>query len=879
MSRYSLAILFYPSELKPVSTLCHQIIRRAINGCFFCAILTLQVAWGQTNEDEPRITWEDAVASYQKGEYKSLLPQLNVQTEANPWNDTWWHLKGKTLMSLGRYEEAYDTLVEGLTRRTYSISLRLLAIEAARFNNKPEEAQGHIDTLSSYFSMWARRVRSPDALVELGEVAIQLGVEPRIVLENFYNQAQSSEETTADAFLAPGRLALTKGDYRLASKHFQSGLEKFPEVADLWYGLAASFLNSDRSELVKYAQQALTLNENHVPSMLLMAEHLIDAEAYPEASAFLEQVLTINPVHPDAFALLAVIAYLKNDATTAGIYRDTALSTWHTNPKVDYTIGKKLSQKYWFAEGAEAQQRALDFDPAFAPAKLQLAQDLLRLGEDHNLQGWDLAKIAHDEDPYNVEAFNLVTLSDKLDEFVTLESEHFYLKMGKEEAPIYGQRASELLERAYTTLSAKYGVELDQKTTVEIYPNPGDFGVRTFGMPGNPGYLGVCFGPVVTVNSPATRQANWESVLWHEFCHTITLKMTRNRMPRWLSEGISVYEELEENPAWGRRMTVEYREKILDKEAFAISEMSAAFLQAGDDQGIQFAYFQSYLVVKFLFETYGETAMQKVLHALGDGINTNEALEKHVAPLKVLDRTFSKWARDLANEMGGSYELSPPQTMLEKAISAMSTTPSYQEALEAAGKLIEEEKWEEAKVALENLIDDTGYIPGDQNAHGLLAYTYQKLGETENERNTWLTIAGEDAHDLDAVTRLLELAYDRDDWTALNQWSDAWLAINPLAETPWRGMLKAGEELNNRNQAITAGETLVQLDPNDIASIHFRLARQFKATDRDKAHRQALKALEEAPRYREAYQLLKTINEAPDEDPFIFGFKVPPVHD
>ncbi|MCZ6674116.1 MAG: peptidase MA family metallohydrolase, partial [Verrucomicrobia bacterium] len=650
----------------------HRIIRCTLAGCFLCTVLASSFLAAQ--DDEPRITWEEAELLFKQGQYKALLPKVEVQTEANPWNDTWWYLHGNILMTLGRYEHAYDIIQEGLSRRTYSISLRLLAIEAARFNNKLEEADEHLENLSSYFSMWARRVRSPNALVELGDVAIQLGVEPRIVLENFYKRAQESDDAPAIAYIASGNLALNKHDYRLASQNFQAGLEQFPQDPDLWYGLAASFLNGDRSQLVQFSQSALALNENHVPSMLLMAEHLIDAEAYSDATEFLNHILLVNPVHPDALSLHAVVAYLENDPLTADLYRRTALSSWKTNPAVDYQIGRKLSQKYWFAEGADAQRRALNFDPDFAPAQLQLAQDLLRLGSKSESEGWSWASKAHDLDPYNVEAYNLVTLSDKLDGFIVLESENFYLKMGKEEAPIYGTRALALLERAYDRLTGRYGIKLDEKTTVEVYPNPGDFGVRTFGMPGNPGYLGVCFGPVVTVNSPATRQANWESVLWHEFCHTITLKMTRNRMPRWLSEGISVYEEIEENPAWGRRMTIPYRERILDRKTQAISEMSAAFLHAQDDEDVQFAYFQSYLVVKFLFEKFGEEAMQKVLHALGEGINTNDALEEHVASLEFLDRAFVTWAREEALKMGGDYELSSPETLLEVALSKMNPT-------------------------------------------------------------------------------------------------------------------------------------------------------------------------------------------------------------
>lgn len=880
MDRYSLAIILYPKEINPVFTSHLWFIRRALAGCFFCTLAGVHFLSAQKEVgDEPRISWEEAQAIYQQGAYESLLPRTAVQTAANPWNDSWWYLHGKTLMTLGRYEEAYDIILEGLSRRTYSISLRLLAIDAAYFNNVPDDADEHLETLAAYFSMWARRVRSPRALIELGEVALKLAVEPRIVLENFYKRAQESDDPPAEAFLASGNLALDKHDYRLASQHFQAGLEKFQNNPDLWCGLAASFMNGDRSQLVQFAQQALLLNQNHVPGMLLMAEHLIDAEAYTEAIEYLDRALQVNPIHPEALALSAVVAYLQNDSLTGDLYRQTALAAWHNNPHVDHQIGRKLSQKYWFREGSESQRRALAFDPEFAPAQLQLAQDLLRLGSSKEAEGWTLANHAHDQDPYNVEAYNLVTLSDKLDGFVVLESENFYLKMGKEEAPIYGDRALELLERAHGRLTRKYGVELDEKTTVEIYPNPGDFGVRTFGMPGNPGYLGVCFGPVVTVNSPATRQANWESVLWHEYCHTLTLKMTRNRMPRWLSEGISVYEEMEENPSWGRRMTIDYRERILDREAQPISEMSAAFLQAGDDKGIQFAYYQSYLVVKFLFEHYGNEAMQKVLHALGRGINTNEALAEHVAPLEYLDRAFSSWARGKAREMGGDYELSTPETMLEKALSAINSQNSYQDALKKARDRVDNEDWETARDQLETLIDGAGYIPGEENAHGLLAYTYQKLEAIDKEYDTWLTITRHDAHNLDAVIRLLAIAFDRDDWQSLKQWSNAWLAINPLAQTPWRALLKAEEELGNQSAAVAAGKVLIQLDPQDIASIHYRIARQLEPTDQSNARRHTLMALEEAPRYRDAYQLLHRLNLPDNEDPSIFGFKVPPIHE
>src|SRR5690606_27397052 len=142
----------------------------------------------------------------------------------------------------------------------------------------------------------------------------------------------------------------------------------------------------------------------------------------------------------------------------------------------------------------------------------------------------------------------------------------------------------------------RYGLELTEPTVVEIFSDPKDFGVRTFGMPDNPGYLGVCFGRVITANSPAATRGNsvnWEAVLWHEFCHVVTLQLTANKMPRWLSEGISTYEERLANPAWGEQLTPKYRNMILQGEMTPVSSLSAAFLTPKSGLHLQFAYYQS----------------------------------------------------------------------------------------------------------------------------------------------------------------------------------------------------------------------------------------------------------------------------------------------
>ena len=94
--------------------------------------------------------------------------------------------------------------------------------------------------------------------------------------------------------------------------------------------------------------------------------------------------------------------------------------------------------------------------------------------------------------------------------------------MEKNEAAVYGRRVADLLEQAWVDLTPRYEFTPELPVVVEIYSRADDFSVRTFGMPDVVGFLGVCFGKVITANSPATRRdhpTSWESILWHEFCH------------------------------------------------------------------------------------------------------------------------------------------------------------------------------------------------------------------------------------------------------------------------------------------------------------------------------------------------------------------------
>lgn len=819
-----------------------------------------------TPPDPSAVALADAQKRFRQGDYEGALAAAEKGTTDDIFNEEWWRLRAESLMQLGRYEEARAQLARALSYNPTGVRLRLLAREAARFTNREDEAKNQLQSVTTLITSRRTGATPPEYLAALGEAALAIGAEPKLVLENFLRPAIRGNPPQRDAVRAAGQLALDKHDFALAARTFTDGLKLFTGDPDLLGGLAAAFKGSGEGEqFLSYAAQALEANPRHAPTRLLLADHLIDTEQYPLAREMLKKILEVNALQPEALALLAAIEEFENHPAEAAAAREKALSTWRNNPAVDHILGAKLSQHYRFKDGAAAQRRALAMDDAFTPARIQLAQDLLRLGQVD--EGWELVARAHKEDGYDVEAFNLVTLHDHLGEYTAVEDEHFIIRMAKSEAPVYGQRALALLNRARVRLTEKYGIELPQKTTVEIYAEPGDFAVRTFGVPGVGGFLGVCFGSVITVNSPASSSANWEAVLWHEFTHVVTLTMTNNRMPRWLSEGISVYEETQANPAWAQLMSLNYRDLIIEGKMKPVSNMSAAFLTADDSREVGFAYFQSSLIVKFLVEKYGFDKLKELLRTLADGTHINDALRRQLAPLDQLDDAFALYARDTAKKLGGDLDLTRPDPdagPLTAALAALSAKNFYTRLGEIR-ELAQKEDWAAAKAKLLELTAGGLYLPGAENPHHLLAQVAFKLNDTATERAALTTIAEHEGDAVEPVIRLLALANDAKDEAGIRRWADAWLAINPLAAAPWRALLGVHERAATPTAAIEDARVLLHLDPPDLPNIHYRLARQLlAANDLTGARRHVLQALEDAPRFRAAYELLAKLPAVPE---------------
>lgn len=814
------------------------------------------------------VDYDAAFALFQSGKYAEALAATDDVVKQPYVDARVWRFRIECFAVLGRYDEAVEALTVSRRYHVGDAALRVVGYEVLRRSGNPDAAQATLLGLMRVAADSPWRFAGSEDKVWVGKAAVLLGADARQALEGYYEPALKADPDLRIAYEAIGELALAKRDLAVAADNYRAALKRFPDDPDFLCGLARAVEEDAEAESKKLIEQALARNPAHVQSLLFTAEEALSHEDYKGAEAALDKLAKVNPNHSIGWALRAALLYLQADPFGAWCCREAALETWSDDPEVDHVLGQKLSKAYRFAEGAKYQRSALLTDPKYLPARTQLAQDLLRLGESD--EGWKLVEQVQTEDPYDVVAYNLATLKDRLKDYTTLDTPHFRLHMEKREAVIYGPRVLELLEEARQTLGQKYGWFPPRPVVVEILTRQQDFAIRTFGLPGGDGILGVCFGMVITANSPAAlagQTTNWESTLWHEYCHVVTLELTRHRIPRWLSEGISVFEERQADPTWGNRLNRETRSMIVASELTPLSKLNEAFRNPKSSAHFSLAYYEASLAVEYLVAEHGFPVLRKILDDVAGGLPINQAIELRVGKLEVLDEGFDKFARARAESYGPKVDWSDdamktfPRDGKPDVIAAwLKDHPQhYLGRMRYAQALLTAKQPDEAAKVLESLIADVPEWAGDGTPYTLLAKIRREQSNTEQEQAVLERSAARSEDALETYRRLIELAVAAGDDKAVRLNIERFLAVQPLDEFPYRTAAEHAKTGGATRQAISAVRSLLALDPADLSGAHYLFASLLHAGRDPEAKRHALLALEETPRYRDAQKLLLEI--------------------
>ena len=803
---------------------------------------------------------------YRQGEYGRVAKICEIFIERGQPSPEWWIFRLEAYDALGRVPDLVKAAVEAAAKHPEELPLLITCHDMLAAWGKKEEAEKILQQINAVAKAKPASKRTARDTVALGRAALAAGADPQKVIQQFLEPAKKKDPNLKDAYMALGELALGKSDFSRAANEFREGLKKHDADPDLTYGLARAFQTGDRKKSVELVEALLEINAAHPGAHILLAEHHINAEEFDEARIDLDSALEVNPQHPEAWALRAVLATLQdNSEAQAKEARTQGLKLWDKNPAVDTLIGRCLSRGYRFKEAAEHLRTALQLQPAHLTAKLHLCHALFRLGKED--EAWILAKEIREADGYNVQAYNIGLLEAEMKGFKVRETPDFVLKMPARDEAIYADRALELLTEAKRVLGARYGLVMDHPVLVEFFPSQQDFAIRTFGNLGGQGILGACFGTVVTMNSPgsiASNRSNWESTLWHEFCHVITLTVTHNRMPRWLSEGISVHEEAQKNAAWGMRMTSAYRRMTLDPETLTpMSKMSGAFLSPPSGEHLMFAYYEASQAVGWLLKTYGEKKFQGILKDLADGRRINEALERNCGPVGKLDEGFARHMRTVAEGFAAKGDWSKPEKEEldpkdEAAVVAyLKEHPNNLWALELRTKrLLAGEQWTEALALTKKLVELAPDNVGNGCGYDLAARAYRGLKQVEGEATMLREWAARDGGADPAFLRLIELDAAAKNWKGVRENVQRMLSIHPFLKQPYELLATACETLGQKDEAVWALRKLMTLGTDHPVETNFSLARLLQEKEPPLAKRHLLDALAEAPRFRDGHELL-----------------------
>jgi len=408
--------------------------------------------------------------------------------------------------------------------------------------------------------------------------------------------------------------------------------------------------------------------------------------------------------------------------------------------------------------------------------------------------------------------------------------------------------AIDLIQQGIATFSRRYNFKLQEPVTVEMYPDHDDFAVRVAALPGI-GLLGVTFGYVVAMDSPSGRASgdfHWGSTLWHELAHVFTLEATDHRVPRWLSEGISVFEEWRTGPTPGVVVPPDVITALNDDKFLPVSDLDSGFIRPAYPNQIQVSYVQAGLICLFVEQRWGFDRLSALLHQF-DRANVTTAAAVQAA-FKMAPADFDKEFDAFLHSRYGAL---------------LAGMNEYQSQYQAARKAIQSEQWNDAvapaKRAAELYPEHVG--PGSPNL--LLARALDKLGrrpEAIAAVETYRNAGGWDPSALRELARWLDEAGRKQDATAVLQSLNYSEPLNPDQHA------QLGERLladNRAEDSLREFRVLLALSEHDQAPALFGAARALYALgDRTASRRHVLDALVAAPHYKPAQEfLLKIVEE------------------
>ncbi len=892
---------------------------RSLAGTAAC-VLALAAIW-PAGAQEPA-SLDEIESMLRAGRYEDAISRLEVRTGAGEAAaPRALQLLVEALIATGRYDEAAAAF-EGLDPADAGLGVlrgrvALLdgdregarqAFEAARVARRGEALvasfelarlardQGAIEQATTgFYAMIDAYNRgaadTAEELVAVAEACQWLGRDdPELFKDALraYDEAVALDPSWPVPRIRLGELFLEKYDSSQARTSIADVLRSNPRHPEALLAMARTMRFDGDPRAAETLDAALEVNPNLIAARVFRARLRLASERFGEAREEAEKAIQADPESLTARTVLAAVEFIEGRDEEFASVRDGILAD---NPRyadlfnelADASVENRL-----YPQARDFAAEAVRLDPRSWRGYGLLGQNQLRLGEIE--AGKANLETAFAGDPYNVWIKNTLDLVDTFVQYRTIQSEHFEFHIHESEAELLAPYVVELAEEAWAVLVERYRFEPPTPVRVELYPSHADFSVRTVGLAGL-GALGVCFGPVLALDSPSARQVghfNWGATLWHELAHTFTLLVTDAKIPRWFTEGLSVFEERRARPGWGDDVQIPFITSLRDGDLLGIAELNDGFMRPKFPNQIGLSYYQASLICDWIEENYGFDAILLMLAGYREGKSTEEVFQEAMSlSLESFDERFFGHLRErFGTAMAALYDVpgavgkddaedeepgedgpsrgprrnlfagsGPDLEALERV--AKERPDDFRVQMTYGNALFAEERYAEAEAPLLRGRDLFPDFVGPGNAYTLLAEIYRKLERDEEaiEALESLLRHNETAWDEHlALADLLAGAGRSEEEAGILERT---LYISPFDAGVHRRLAEFASADRRFDVAVRERAALIALDPPDRAGALYRLAlAQRDAGRAEQARRTVLRALEVAPGYDPAQELL-----------------------
>jgi tetratricopeptide (TPR) repeat protein len=698
-----------------------------------------------------------------------------------------------------------------------------------------------------------------------------------------FREALREDPANLEAEVLWGDLFREKYNPAEAHKSYTEVLNRNDRYVPALVGLAKILSGSAAQKLL---EQALAINPRCEAALEALAEIAIEDDRLDAAQVYLAAILALNPESLDGRTLQAAIAYLEDDRAGYEEIQKRLAQFSPANGRFYARIAAICGRKYRFDEAVQLARLAVAAEPQLWSAQNLLGINLLRLGLEK--EGRAYLEQAFERDPFNFWTMNMLEVLDTLRRFETRRTGHFIVRMDPRDADALWPYLQPLLEESWHTLTAKYDFVPAGPILVEVFDDHQDFAVRTAGLTDIGPLVGVCFGKVITLDSPQAlkppRSMNWQEIVWHEFTHVITLQMARNRLPRWLSEGVSVYEEKFGRSGWGRRQDLELAKAVQEGRILPIKTLNEGFSKAESTEDLGFSYYQSSLVVEYIVQRYGFESLKAMIYRYRTPMSMEDIfLSVFGIPLASFEQGFRTWLNDRVRQIDvyvypdGSSAHRPahePGTNAGPA-PALSDQPDREALVKALRRRIEvqprdfQAHFQLGLILYENkdydgavthlkiardLLPEYSEVP---NPRQILADIYEVQGDRTAMLRELEDLVKYRQNAFDACYKLALAYRQQKDDAKVIYFLERAIAVDPYDLDVHRILAGTALETADYQRAIREYKILAALEATDPVAAYTNLARAYLANGQKKqAKKAALFALEIAPTFERAQNVL-----------------------